>query len=82
MATRMFMSAKDIYQYHHDWAAAGVNISSTPSGHFLLASGDGFITGHRKVGLGSGARAKASGASARAVRSRPRPTQWGRHTRG
>lgn len=51
MATKVFMSAKDIYQNHASWAATGVNVSDTPSGQFLLMSGETFFTGHRKVGL-------------------------------
>ncbi len=50
MATKVLMSAKDIYQNHEEWAAAGVAISSTPAGKFLLKSGSDFFTGYRKVG--------------------------------
>lgn len=64
MATKLYMSAKDVYQNHQAWAAAGVNISSTPSGKFLLITGDNFIgnhlSGHRAVRPGSGARASAT----------------------
>ncbi len=51
MATKVYMSAKDIRQNIDAWAAAGVNISSTPSGQFLLKSGESFFAGHRQVGL-------------------------------
>lgn len=50
MATKVLMAAKDIYQNHEQWAAAGVAISSMPSGKFLLKSGADFFNGYRKVG--------------------------------
>lgn len=52
------MSAKDIHQNLYAWDVAGVNISDTPAGKFLLTSGETFFSGHRQVGLCSCARTK------------------------
>ncbi|KAG2495534.1 hypothetical protein HYH03_006477 [Edaphochlamys debaryana] len=49
MATKVFTSAKDVYQNYEKWKATGVNISSTPAGQFLLKSGADLFTNYRMV---------------------------------
>ncbi|GFR44799.1 hypothetical protein Agub_g6134 [Astrephomene gubernaculifera] len=49
MATKVYMASKDVYQNYEGWAEAGVNISSTSSGQFLLKSGPDLFNGFRNV---------------------------------
>ncbi|GIL60368.1 hypothetical protein Vafri_14969 [Volvox africanus] len=49
LATKVYTSSKDVYQNYKNWSDVNINISSTPSGQFLLKSGSDLFTGFRKV---------------------------------
>jgi hypothetical protein len=49
MISRMYTSAKEVYQDHASWAANGVNISDHAAAHFYLKNGPDFFTSYRKV---------------------------------
>ncbi|EFJ51253.1 hypothetical protein VOLCADRAFT_87875 [Volvox carteri f. nagariensis] len=49
MVTRIFVSAKTVFQNHADWSRQGSNVSATAAGSFLLNSGQALIPGMNKM---------------------------------
>ncbi|EFJ43613.1 hypothetical protein VOLCADRAFT_96265 [Volvox carteri f. nagariensis] len=49
LATKVYTSSKDVYQNYREWNRTQVNISTTPSGQFLLKSGPELFNGFRKI---------------------------------
>ncbi|GLC74510.1 hypothetical protein PLESTF_001521700 [Pleodorina starrii] len=47
--TRVFVSAKAVFQSHASWRQQGLNLSSMPPGEFLLRSGQALNSGMRPV---------------------------------